>query len=116
MNINNLKQPIYLCTTYLPTHPPNYQATYLSPTYRLCTTYLSLIYLPNLSTHPCTYPHTHLHPPTHRLPYLLTHHLNANPPMHPLTYLPTRPPTYLVNLPIYLSTSYLSSYNLLPTS
>jgi hypothetical protein len=68
-----------------------------------------------------TYPP--MHPPTYLLPtyfrtYLLSTYLPTNPPIYvPTTHLPIHPPTYFLFCISYnLSTSYLSSYHLLPTS
>jgi hypothetical protein len=129
MNINNLS-PTYLCI-YLFTYPPTHLSTYIHtyPPNHLLTTYLSPTYLPiylpnnpsiNLPTYlltkppiyhlPITYVPTH--PPTH----LFTHHLNANPLTH-LFHQPTYLSTYFLFIIFFnLPTSYLSSYNLLPTS
>jgi len=81
---------------------------------------------PYRPTNLCTYLFTYL--PTHPPNYLLFNFPHTHPPTHPSTYLPTHSPTYLFHqptcLPTYflflisynLPTSYLSFYNLLPTS
>jgi hypothetical protein len=70
-----------------------------------------------------TYLPIYLPPPINQPTCLLTHETTYLPPIyppthtHPSIYLPIHPPTYFVNLPIYLPTCFLFPIsNNLPTS